>query len=148
MNIETITQSVQRTRLVYGILALGVMASGLLWRSPVIRLSGFASKYGGDAIWALMVFCFFAILFPRLSPLRLTLLSLGFAWAIEFSQLYHADWIDRIRSTRIGALILGNIFHAPDLLAYLFGVALGLVGEGIYYRKRAVPCIAELQELP
>jgi hypothetical protein len=32
---------------------------------------------------------------------------------VEFSQLYHAPWIDTIRAARIGALVLGSTFNAP-----------------------------------
>ncbi len=106
-------------------MAVLVMMSGLSWRSG--GLPPFVSKYGGDLLWALLVFCAFAFIFPRAATLHLTLLALGFAWAIEFSQLYHADWIDQIRATRIGALTLGSVFNWPDLLAYAIGVAVGAV---------------------
>jgi hypothetical protein len=78
------------------------------------------------------VFCGFAFVFRRASTLRLALLALGFAWAIEFSQLYHSEWIDQIRSTRIGALILGSVFNWPDLLAYAIGVSVGALFDFIY----------------
>jgi hypothetical protein len=74
------------------------------------------SKYGGDALWALMVFFGFGFLF-------------GFAWAIEFSQIYHAPWFDAIRASRPGHLVFGSTFNWPDLPAYAVGVALGALLE-------------------
>jgi hypothetical protein len=102
-----------------------VMAAGLLWRSPWVPLPVFARKYGGDALWALLAFVGIGFLAPRQSTVRTALAALVFAWAIEFSQLYHAPWIDAVRATRLGGLILGSTFNAPDLLAYAVGIAVG-----------------------
>jgi hypothetical protein len=114
-----------RNRGVYAALAVAVVAVGLLWRSSLIPLPPDLSNYGGDALWALMVYVGFGFLFPRASTLTLALLALTFAWGVEFSQLYHAPWIDAVRATLPGRLVLGNTFNWPDLLAYALGVGLG-----------------------
>jgi hypothetical protein len=121
--------SAPRNRLLYGLVMALVMGCGLLWRSRFVSLPEFATKYGGDMLWALLVFLGFAFVFRRESTLRLGLLALGFAWAVEFSQIYHAEWLDRIRSMRIGALVLGSTFDPPDLLAYAAGIAVGVAFE-------------------
>ncbi len=112
------------------------MVIGLLWRSQLFPLPTAIAKYGGDALWALLVFVGFGILFRTASILRIAVGSLGFAWAIEFSQLYHAPWIDSIRSTRIGSLVLGSTFNAPDLLAYAVGIVFGAFVEYSYRSSR------------
>ena len=119
----------QRNRLSYTLLVLLVLGSGLIWRSHLLSLSPFLTKYGGDALWALMVFFASGFLFRRIPTFQLALIATGFAWAIEFSQLYHAPWIDSIRAMRIGRLILGSTFNWPDLPAYVFGIALGALCE-------------------
>lgn len=119
----------RRSRSVYLLLAALVAAGGLLWRSRFVSLPPFLSKYGGDAWWALLVFFGFGILFPGITTLRLAVVSLGFAWMVEFSQLYHAPWIEAIRAVRLGHLILGSTFNAPDLPAYLVGVVTGVVAD-------------------
>ncbi len=48
---------------------------------------------------------------------------------VEVSQLYHAPWIDAVRATRLGHLVLGSGFDARDLLAYAVGVAFALLAE-------------------
>ena len=45
------------------------------------------------------------------------------------SQLYHAPWIDSIRHTTLGGLILGYGFLWSDLACYAVGVGLGVVIE-------------------
>ena len=121
------TRKRMRSRLLYALLA--VVAAGLLWRCGVIPLPQWLSNNGGDALWALMVFVGFGFLFPKASTLTVALLALTFAWGVEFSQLYHAPWIDAIRATLPGKLVLGNTFNWPDLLAYALGIALGALVE-------------------
>jgi len=44
-------------------------------------------------------------------------------------QLYHAHWIDFIRSSRLGHLVLGSTFNTPDLLAYVVGITIAAIVE-------------------
>jgi hypothetical protein len=113
----------------YAGLALAVIATGLLWRSGFIPLPPVVSKYGGDALWALMVFVGFGFLLPRAPTWVVALLALTFSGGVEFSQLYQAPWIDAIRATIPGKLLLGNTFNWPDLPAYAAGVVLGAWAE-------------------
>lgn len=126
----------KRGRPVYTLGTALVIGAGLLWRSGLIPLPAIWAKYGGDALWALMVFFVVGIAFHRASTVRNALIALGFAWAVEFLQLYHAPWIDGIRSTRLGHLVLGAVFNAPDLLAYLTGIALGAFAERVMLKPR------------
>ena len=124
-----------RLRCYYLIAMAAVIAAGLWWRSAVNPVSPFLHKYGGDALWALLMFLGFRCVLIRASILRVTLVSLAFCFAVEFSQLYHAPWIDSIRNTRLGALTLGSTFNAPDLIAYAAAVALGVVIETVRQRR-------------
>ncbi|GAA5116021.1 DUF2809 domain-containing protein [Luteolibacter yonseiensis] len=116
----------RRKRFAYVLLILLVMGTGLLWRSRFLPLPPFLSKYGGDALWALLVFFGFGFLLNRVTTARLALVSLAFAWTVEFLQLYHASWIDSIRAFRLGHLVLGSTFNWPDLAAYAVGIAIGV----------------------
>lgn len=118
-----------RIRPLYVLLVIAVVAAGLFWRSGIIPLPQWLSNSGGDALWALMVFVGFGFLLPRTSTLALALLALGVAWGVEFSQLYRAPWIDAVRATIPGRLVLGNTFYGPDLIAYAVGVSLGAWAE-------------------
>lgn len=125
-------------RLKYALAMVGVIAAGLAWRSAANPMSPFLHKYGGDALWALLIFLGVRGVFLRATIWRVALLSLTICFAVEFSQLYHAPWIDSLRATRLGGLALGSTFNAPDLLAYLIGVALGCGVELRRERCRAV----------
>lgn len=124
-----------RNRITYALLAAAVVAAGLLWRSGLIPLGPALSNYGGDALWALMVFVGCGFLFPRNPTRTNAALALGFSWAIEFSQIYHAQWIDAWRATIPGKLILGSTFNAIDLAAYAAGIAIG-TGVEVMWRRR------------
>ena len=59
------------------------------------------------------------------------MLALAFSVAVELSQLYHAPWIDSIRQTTLGGLILGFDFVWSDLVCYALGVGLGVLVDVI-----------------
>jgi len=125
----------RRQRLIYLGGVLGVMLLGLLWRRPVWGLSPFLSKYGGDALWALLVYLLIRAANPRGKIWMAVDLALGFSMAIELSQLYHAPWIDAVRATRLGGLVLGSFFSPYDLYAYAVGIAIGGLLDGFCGRK-------------
>ncbi len=102
---------------------------GLASRRYASHLPSWLAKNAGDALYATMMFWGIGLLLPRASTLRIALLATAFCFAVEASQLYHAPGIDAVRSTRLGALVLGSGFHALDLLCYVIGVALGAAIE-------------------
>jgi Protein of unknown function (DUF2809) len=73
-----------------------------------------------------MVFVIVAFIAPRWSCLRVGGAALAVSYAVEVSQLYHAPWIDAVRHTRLGGLVLGYGFLWSDLVCYTVGVTLGV----------------------
>jgi len=124
-----------RSRPLYALLIALVIGTGLLWRSGLLPLSSFLAKYGGDSLWALVVFLCLGFAFRRSSTSRISFAAVCFAWSVEFLQLYHAPWIDAIRSTRPGQIVLGASFNSPDLIAYVAGIAVGAFGECVCFHK-------------
>lgn len=51
------------------------------------------------------------------------MLAFLFSFFIEFSQLYQADWINQIRATTLGGLVLGYGFLYADLVSYSIGIS-------------------------
>lgn len=76
----------------------------------------------GDVLWAMMVYFGFRFLFLKKSIVTSIFLSFLFSFGIEFSQLYQEDWINQIRGTLLGALILGKGFLTVDLIRYTTGI--------------------------
>lgn len=79
----------------------------------------------GDALWALLVFSLVCAALPAWPLSRRVLLTLGLAWLVEISQLWHAPWLDALRHTKLGALAIGGSFSLGDLACYAVGIALG-----------------------
>lgn len=126
-----------RLRGVYMGLTLAVIALGLASRRYPSLLPLFLHKSAGDGLWALMVFLICGMLFPRRHTLWVGAVAMTFSVCIEFSQIYHAPWIDSIRAYPLGHLILGSGFAWADMLAYSVGIAAGILGEilnGFAYR--------------
>jgi len=113
-----------KSRILYFILIIFTIIIGLLSRHyTVIPL------FIGDVLWALMVYFIFRFLFIRAAIKRIVAYSLLFCYAIEFSQLYKAPWIDSLRHTLFGRLVLGDTFLWGDLLSYTVGIVIGVLIE-------------------
>ena len=126
----------RRHRFLYSIVGCLVVALGLASRRYAAALPAFVAEYAGDTLWASMAFVGIGLLAPRWPSLRVAFAALALSYAVEVSQLYHAPWIDTIRSTRIGALVLGYGFLWSDLVCYTVGVALAVVTEWTFTSRR------------
>ncbi len=113
--------------MIYLILAIITMLLGLASRSSLFVLPEFLNAYVGDTLWALMVFWLFRALHPSAPVLHSFAFAICFSFFIEFSQFYHAPWIDNLRSTQLGGLVLGFGFKLTDLFCYLIGIIIGLI---------------------
>lgn len=116
----------KRNRLLYLILTIIVMVLGLLSRK-ISGLPKIIELYSGDILWALMVFLLFAFLFNKKSTIFIISWAIICSYSIEISQLYHAPWIDAIRNTVLGGLILGFGFLWSDLVCYTIGIIIGII---------------------
>ena len=108
-----------KLRLKYLLCVMAIIAAGLLSRKIAV-----IPAWVGDALWAIMIYLLLKIVFIRASVVKVIAFSLAFCFTIEISQLYQAPWINQIRSTLIGHLLLGQGFLWSDLLAYTGGVLL------------------------
>ncbi|MGG0219698.1 DUF2809 domain-containing protein [Bacillus mycoides] len=125
----------KRNRLLYVVFTIVVIILGLSSRKFSFALPDLLNGYLGDALWALMIFIGFGFLFPKIETRKLAFISLIFCYGIEISQLYHAEWIDSIRATTLGGLVLGYGFLWSDLVAYTIGVGVGMLGEFVLRKK-------------
>ena len=112
--------------------------AGLASRQWAASLPAFIAAYGGDTLWAGMVFWLLAIVWPRAGAVRLASAALAIAVVDELSQLYHAPWIDGLRATRLAALALGQGFLWSDLACYAAGVSLAAGVDWWLLRRPAI----------
>ncbi len=96
-------------------LALRKFGFGLGLRAAVV-------KYGGSLLWGTMVFFLVATALPRLRRPEAATLALAIATCVELFRLVHTPWLDAFRLTTTGALLLGRIFSAWDIVAYGAGI--------------------------
>ena len=118
------------------LLLAGVITAvlGIASRQHADLLPDWIARYAGDTLWALAAFIGCALLAPHGRRGRLALAALLLAYAVEISQLYHAPWLDALRNTRVGGLLLGHGFLWSDLLCYSVGVGMAMVLEPLWTR--------------
>lgn len=83
-------------------------------------------QYGGDTIWAAMFLFFLRIFFTKINIVKLAIINFLLGAADETLQLYQAPWIQAIRHTKIGGLLLGFGFLWSDITCYFIGTLLSL----------------------
>jgi hypothetical protein len=120
----------QKPRIIYSLLIIFTIVIGLLSRHYA-----FVPLFIGDVLWATLVYFLFRFAFIHKPVKAMIVYSLLFSYAIEFSQLYTAPWIEHLRQTLFGKLVLGSVFCWGDLLSYTVGVFIGVGIEMYCVRK-------------
>jgi hypothetical protein len=72
------------------------------------------------------VFLLMTMAAPNRSRWRSALIAGSIAVGVELFRLVHTPWLDAFRLTIPGALLLGRIFSASNMLAYGVGIVLGI----------------------
>ena len=121
--------STLRARFMWLTAASAAVALGLASRMHADALPPFLAAYAGDTIWAMVVYAVAGAAAPAKGIAPRAMAALAFSFAIEFSQSYRADWIESLRGTTLGALILGRGFLWSDLACYAAGIALAAAAE-------------------
>lgn len=116
-----------KNRIKYFIITIIIMLMGLLSRKIMFIFPRNIAPFVGDMLWAMMIYFGFRFLFPKLNIIKSLVLAFLFSFSIEISQLYQSEWINNIRNTTIGGLILGHGFLFEDLISYSIGIILGCV---------------------
>jgi hypothetical protein len=124
-----------RSRICYLFAILATIAAGLTSRRFPGLLPSSLGKYPGDALWSLMVFFGWAIIFRKAPSALIAALALATSFAIETLKLYQSPGWDNLRHTTLGHLIFGHAFSWQNLIAYTIGVALGLIAETFLCRN-------------
>ncbi|MER7717569.1 DUF2809 domain-containing protein [Streptomyces flaveolus] len=110
-----------RIRLAAGVAAMVIVGAGTGLRAVS---EGEVAKYGGDALYTLLLFALVVLVAPRTTPWKAAAVALAVSWGVEFLQLTDLPAALSRRSTA-ARLVLGSTFNAPDLLWYAVGAAAG-----------------------
>ena len=124
-----------RNRAWYIALALGTILLGLVvhWRGAALGPN--IQDVVADALWAAMIAWWIGALAPGTSLRVRFTVALALCACVEMTQLYHAPWLDALRGTTAGRLVLGNAFDPRDLAAYAAGVLAAAILETAILRR-------------
>jgi Cu/Ag efflux pump CusA len=91
----------------------------------------------GDVLWAVLVYLLIAFVWRQQRSGWIALAALVISVAVECSQLCHASWIEAIRNTTLGGLVIGWGFAWGDLVAYACGIAGCVILESHFKKNQA-----------
>ena len=123
------TQKIRRERVWYALALLFVILLGIASRQFPYIFPIALGKYPGDALWTIAVYLLCCIILPKTPAYKIAGIALLISFLDEISQLYQAPWINEIRRTYPGHVILGSGFSMADLVAYTVGTALAYIAE-------------------
>ncbi|WP_419741497.1 DUF2809 domain-containing protein [Paraclostridium dentum] len=125
-----------KKRLRYLVITMFIMIMGLLSRKYMNIFPKAIAPFVGDMLWAMMVYFGLRFLIPKLKLVKTLTLAIIFSFSIETSQLYQAEWINNIRATTLGGLVLGHGFLFEDLISYSLGIVIGCLLDYFLCDKR------------
>jgi hypothetical protein len=86
------------------------------------------AKYGGTALYAVLVYVLVVAVLPRLRPWPVAAIALALSWGVEFFQLTGVP--AELSRTHVAArLVLGSTFSTADLLWYAVGAGVCAMGH-------------------
>lgn len=129
-----IKMKLKRNRFVYLTLIIITILIGLLSRTELVSKT--IPLLFGDYLYGLLLFWIVGLLYNKTGSLKVALVSILLCYLIETFQIYQADWINNIRSNKLGALILGHGFLWNDIISYTLGGITGYILETIYFNKK------------
>lgn len=114
-------------RIIFLIVSFVTICIGLFVRFKKQWFPDVVNLYMGDILYAFMMFYIVSFFAVNKSRDVRAVIALVICCCIEASQLYQADWINAVRETIPGKLVLGSGFLWSDILAYSIGVFLALI---------------------
>ncbi len=122
----------------YFLTAAAVVPLGLATRAD-LPWPALVADHGGDALYALMIYLGARGLLAARRPEAALALALGWCFGVELLQLYQAPWIQAVRATLPGRLVLGSGFLWIDLVRYLAGAGLGYAADRLWRHNAGSP---------
>jgi hypothetical protein len=114
-----------RKRAIYFALILVNIPAGLATRKYGNYLPQLVAQYGGDTLYASLIFFGLRLLIVEKKLWQIALWAYAVCVLIEVQQLYRAPWAVQLRKITIIRLIFGEGFLWSDLVCYAVGVFIG-----------------------
>jgi hypothetical protein len=96
-----------------------------------VRFYGFGSSWFNDGSGSVAYEVFWislvALFLPKASPFRIAVGVCIATCGLEFLQLWQPPWLQALRATLLGRLVLGNVFTWSDFFSYFIGSFVGWV---------------------
>ena len=125
--------------LIRAMLLILAITLGLASRRFGSWFPNFVATYSGDTLWATALFLVLGMFLPKAPNWMVAVLAFSISVIVELSQLYHASWIDSLRATTLGGLVLGFRFLWSDIVCYAVGVLIGIVVQTALIRLLVAP---------
>lgn len=123
--------TIARLAAIAALLALGV---------PSKWYDGAGARYVVGQLWdvcgSAIIVLLGRLLVPRARPAANAAVVLVMLLANELLQLLHAPWLEELRATLFGRVVLGSRFNPLDLLAITAGVTIAAVLDARLARPR------------
>lgn len=116
-----------KKRVLYFLFCIFFLWLALATRKYTNFFNSFIIEFGGDIFWATGFMFLLRSILLRINLQKLSIYCYILGVANEFLQLYQAPWIQNIRATYIGGLLLGVGFVPSDLVCYLVGTLLAYI---------------------
>ncbi|AXG74764.1 DUF2809 domain-containing protein [Flavobacterium arcticum] len=134
-----------KKRLIYILAIVLTIVSGLFVRSKKMWFPDVVNLYAGDVLYAFMMYYVVCFIFIKKNITFRAITGLLICYTIELSQLYQAEWLNIIRQTLLGKLILGSGFLYSDLLAYFIGILAAATVDYLFIYNRISQRVSRLK---
>ena len=128
---------IARRRDVYVGLLLVTVLTGFAVHMHGHFLGGLVRDVLGDALWAAMIVWLLALALPNAKTRSIAIGAIIVCVAVELSQLLRAEWLEDVRGTMVGHLVLGSDYDTRDLFAYGAGVVAAALLDVALRRRSA-----------
>lgn len=128
--------SIMKQKVTYSLIIGITVFCGIYARIKTVWFPDCVNLVLGDILYAFMVYFLVAFLFMNRSLAFRFKMAILFCYLIEISQLYQSEWINALRVTVLGKLVLGSGFLWTDLLAYAIGAGVAFLVDKFCIRHR------------
>ncbi len=118
------------------LLVLVVLAVAGYWLRFYAPISPEWRDYSGGAAYVVFWILVYAFLRPTAPAFPVALAVFLVTCCLEFLQLWHPAWLEAIRRTLPGRLVLGTTFEWSDFPPYAVGAVIGFVAMRLLTRSQ------------